>query len=213
MSLIVDFSKTKQIKKSKNPLLEEYDDEMFNLINWIPCNKNKNLSDDIKEYENYITLIRGNTIAVIGLIPLLLQCYIFFNLFVIGFYDNVDLISNDFIILPGRLYEFCNCDNDLPEFYELEYNKIINSIKMIIIHNHIKLNKHCCCYYCCGENYKQNGKNYKQNLTKDELKAIKNFCSVLFRTLYITYEYFNFSYELIYENILDYFGHRYYGDI
>ena len=134
---------------------------------------------------------------------LLIRAYVFFNLFILGFYDNNDFIRDGYIYLPSGLDQFEVCDNELPEFYEFEFYKIIKSIDNVIISIHIKNNlNNCGCKFCHNAEIHFT----TTQLTKEQLQDVKYFCEMLFRSLYLIYRDYPYDYDRILRTISYYFN-------
>ena len=210
LNLIKEFAKTPQKKPSSNPLFHTYSDEQINLVNIIK----ETLSDSGYDLEHHLAkgLIYGNTPAVLGFVPLLTKAYVVLNLFVLDFYSNIDLIDIKYsrIELPSGLgCDFCCDDNDLPQFYEKEFNKIKIYLNQIILSNHIKKNKFtgCVCHFCTSS-YVEPEKNYQTQLTKEQLEDIKNFCGMLFKSLYLIYQDYPYELDEIITVVSGLFGYK-----
>lgn len=208
-NLIKEFAQTPQKKPSSNPLFHTYSDEQINLVNTIK----ETLSDSGYDLEHHLAkgLIYGNTPAVLGFVPLLTKAYVILNLFVLDFYSNIDLIDIKYsrIGLPGGLgYDFCCDDNDLPQFYEKEFNKIKIYLNQIILSNHIKKNKStgCVCHFCTIDSNVQSEKYYQTQLTKEQVQMIKNFCAMLFKSLYLIYHDYPYELDVIITVVSGLFG-------
>jgi hypothetical protein len=214
--------KTLQKKPSSNPLFTKYSDETLNLTNYVIQKYNEEHEFSL-DYTLSHMLIYGNTPYVTGFIPLLIKGYIFFNLFLLGFYDNKDLTNNGFhanVLIPGDLVlEFGSGDQDLPKFYRMEFNNSIKSINQIIISTHIKNNKMsgCFCGYCRSKQEEEQKNEQKEEqkaeqeitldkLTTEEIKDIKNFCGMIFKTLYLIYRDYPYEIEHFDTHIEKFFG-------
>jgi hypothetical protein len=216
-NLIQEYAKTPQKKPSSNPLFTIYTDKQINLVDQIKESYKPNPDEFVVEDLNYLLyceLIRGNTLAVMGFIPLLTRAYVILNLFVSEFYTNINLINTRYsiVIMPGGLDQFYSCDNRLPKFYEKEFRKIESYIVPIIIQNHLKKNKlsgKCICNYCFGLKQTNTSDVGSNVLDKEQLVEIKNFCAMLFKSLYLIYRDYPYEIELIKSEIYGIFGFDY----
>lgn len=182
-SQIESFSNSEQKKKSKKKILNKYSDHVLDLTNIYEFH---NVKSKNKEYYLYYALVSGNSQAVQGLITLLLEVYIFLNLYIGGFFDDRNFYSIVTSQIMGCiLWNFVSNDNDLPLFLEQEFYEIMTYVTNAEIlkstnwiNEFAKIDKE------------------KTNFTLEQIDKTKQFCSLIFKCLYLTHKNYKQNYNL-----------------
>jgi len=186
LTLVDDFSKTVQKKKSKNPLIQKYTDEQLNPLTWVRT------SYELTHCSNY---------WLFGPIQYLVECYVYLNLILAGF-------DPAFLRPLGALSDFWPCDNDLPEFLCDEFNRIFEPVSNIIQNRNPDFNTS----YLPGI-FRISRRDFtKTTLNSEEIKNIKDFCGLLFRCIYTAHRVYELDYEIFLDHVNWLFGIRKHED-
>ena len=124
--------------------------------------------------------VRGITLAVDGPVRYLIRCYVYLNT-VLADWEHVYCLS-DFV-----KKEFHPSDNQLPDFICNEFVRVYKPIDLI------------------AQTKKSNSTNISDNLTKEQVEDITNFCGLLFKCIYISFRSYEFDIDTIESDIAQVF--------
>lgn len=197
LNVIDEFSKTEQKKPTKNVLLLELNkkgitDRELNPVSWVP-----------EPTEYY--LIRGISQAVSGPVQYLIECYVYLNLILAGFEPT-------FMLILGYVVDFSPCDNNLPEFLCDEFEKIFMPVIDVIKYKNPQ-RSFTSLLSSDLQDYADRYSRAKPCLSDENIQGIRNFCSLIFRSMYLLHKDYKFiNYDLICDTITSMFYFSTYED-
>lgn len=113
----------------------------------------------------------------------------------------------DYHMIPFDHHQYATmCDHDLPKFIVNEISNIWRMIRPIICYKRRK-NQYKC--YCGLDEMFDITSQPIKILTKEDIGDIKNTCALLFKCLYLAYQYCKFDEDLIKNSIVTLFHLKY----
>lgn len=184
-------------RKEKNNFIKRLSifdtNKLFNPSNW-----NRELKNKSKEFQ-YKILMKGETNYFGGSIGNIINVYVLLNLFLITDKDRSKLPLH-------KLFKFRPCSSYIPLFLILEFNIIMRWAIIPII---LKENSEKYEQYELQEYINDRTIN-KTELTREDVKRIKDFCSVLFRIICEFHRIFEIDYDDLVEHSIDSIRYEYY---